>query len=69
MAIDVPTGAALAQAPTFTTASKFADFEQQWTSWQAKSAARDRVVRRRMAVVAPVLIMLVAVMAYALVGR
>lgn len=69
MAIDVQPVAAPPQAPAFTPASESADFEERWTAWRAKGAARDRAVRRRMAVVAPVLIVLAAVIVYALVGR
>jgi hypothetical protein len=69
MAIDVPTVAALPLAPPFTTASEFANFEQRWAAWQAKGAAHDRAVRRRMTVVARILIMTAAVIVYALLGR
>jgi hypothetical protein len=56
-------------APPLTTAREPASFDARWATWRAKGAARDRAVRRRMAVLAPVLIVLAAVIVYALVGR
>jgi hypothetical protein len=43
-------------------------FEDRWAAWEAKGAAHDRAVRRKMTIAAPVLIV-VAVLIYALVGR
>jgi hypothetical protein len=45
-----------------------ASFDERWAAWQAKGAAHDRAVRRRMAIAAPILIV-AAVLAYALLGR
>jgi hypothetical protein len=44
-----------------------ASFDTRWVAWQAKGAAHDRRVRRKMAVAAPILIV-VAVVIY-LLGR
>ena len=68
MAINVPTVAPPSPAPAFT-APESADFDQQWAAWLAKGAAHDRAVRRKMAVVAPILIAAAAIVAYALLGR
>jgi hypothetical protein len=68
MAICVPTVASPPQAPPFTTAPESADFDQRWAAWQAKGAVHDRV-RRKMAMVAPILITVAAVIIYALLGR
>ena len=38
-------------------------FEERWAAWQARGAAHDRAVRRRIAIVAPV-IALVAIILY-----
>jgi hypothetical protein len=46
-----------------------ASFDERWAEWQAKGAAQDRAVRRRMAIAAPILIAVAAVLAYALLGR
>jgi hypothetical protein len=37
-------------------------FEERWTAWQARGAAHDRVVRRRMMFGAPILAIVVAVL-------
>ena len=44
-------------------------FDERWAAWQAKGAAHDRAVRRKMAVAAPILIAVAAVVIYAFVGR
>lgn len=46
-----------------------ADFEQRWAAWQAKGAAHDRAVRQKATVVASILIIVAAVIFYALLGR
>ena len=68
MGTDVSTVAAPPPAPQFTTPPS-ADFEQRWAAWQAKGAAHDRAVRRKVAVVAPILIVVAAVISYVLLGR
>jgi hypothetical protein len=69
MAIDdVPTVAVPPRAATTTAVPETASFEKRWAAWQAKGAAHDRAVRRKMAVAAPVLIAAAVVM-YLLLGR
>ena len=46
-----------------------ASFDERWAAWQAKGAARDRAVRRKLAVALPLLIVVAAVVAYVLLGR
>ena len=46
-----------------------ASFDERWAAWQAKGAAHDRAVRRKMAVAAPILIVVAAVVIYMLFGR
>lgn len=45
-----------------------ANFDERWTAWLAKGAARDRVVRSRMAVVLIILASALVVL-YALLGH
>lgn len=44
-------------------------FDERWAAWQARSAAHDRAFRQKMAVAAPILIAVAAVVIYAFVGR
>lgn len=46
-----------------------ASFDERWAAWQARGAAHERAVRRRMAIAAPILVAVVAVVMYALLGR
>jgi hypothetical protein len=41
-------------------------FDERWAAWQAKGAAHDRAFRRKMAVAAPIVIIVVAVIVSAL---
>jgi hypothetical protein len=66
MTIAVPT--VVAPPGTSTSVTESATFEERWAAWQAKGAAHDRAVRRRMVIVAPILLVLVVVI-YALLGR
>jgi hypothetical protein len=68
MAIDLPTAAASPQAVVSTTKPEAASFDDRWAAWQAKGAAHDRVVRRKMAIAAPILVVVAAAVIYAL-GR
>ncbi len=54
---------------TSTTAREPAPADDRWAAWQAKGAAHDRAVRRKMAVAAPILMIVAAVIVYALLGR
>ena len=69
MAVDVLTVAAPAQAPLSTAVPAGPSFEQRWAAWQARGAAHDRAVRRKMAVATPILIAVAAVVFYLLLGR
>jgi hypothetical protein len=44
-------------------------FDERWAAWQAKSAAHDRAIRRKLAFAARILIIVAAVVVYALLGR
>jgi hypothetical protein len=61
MAIDVSTVA----APPLESVS----FEERWAAWQAKGAAHDRALRRKIAIAAPILIVIAAVVLYVVLGR
>jgi hypothetical protein len=43
-------------------------FDQRWAVWQAKGAAHEPAVRRKMALAAPIVIIVAAVI-YVLLGR
>jgi len=42
--------------------------DERWAAWLAKGAAHDRVIRRRLAIAAP-LVIVVALILYALLAR
>ena len=46
-----------------------ASFDERWEAWQAKGAAHDRAVRRKLAIAAPLVAVIAAVIFYALVIR
>ena len=69
MAINVPSVAASPPAAESTKQPEAASFDDRWVAWQAKGAAHDRAVRRKMAIAAPILIVVAAVVIYALLGR
>ena len=56
---------ATASAPV----SQSASFDARWAAWQAKGAAHDRAVRRRMTIAAPIAVVIIAVILYALIGH
>jgi hypothetical protein len=41
-------------------------FDERWAAWVAKGAARDRAFRRKLAVAAPIVIIIVAIIVFAL---
>ena len=43
-------------------------FDERWAAWEAKGAAHDRAFRRKLAVAAPLVIILIAVLVSALFG-
>ena len=69
MAIELPTGVASAPWVISTTQPEAASFDERWAVWRAKGAAHDRAVRRKMAIAAPILIVVAAAVLYALLGR
>jgi hypothetical protein len=69
MATTVSTVVAPPGTPTSTPVTDSATFDERWAAWQAKGAAHDRAVRRRMAFAAPILLVVVAAVIYALLGR
>ena len=69
MAITVSTVVAPPGTATSTPVTDSATFDERWAAWQAKGAAHDRAVLRRMAIAAPMLLVVVAVVIYALLGR
>jgi hypothetical protein len=69
MAIDVPTVAASPSSAVSTTEPEAASFEERWAAWQAKGVAHDLRVRRKAAIAAPILMVVAAVVIYALLGR
>jgi hypothetical protein len=52
-----------------TATGESSDFDERWAAWQAKGAARDRAFRRKLAVAAPIVIAVAAVVIYTFVGR
>ena len=69
MATTVSTVVAPPGTPTSTPVTDSATFDERWAAWQAKGAAHDRALRRKMAIAAPILIVVVAIVLYALLGR
>jgi len=63
------TGVAPPETPTVRRVTASAQFDERWTAWQAKGAAHDRAVRRKMAIAAPILIVIAAVVPYAVLGQ
>lgn len=56
--MDTVSRAVTAPPMTPVAASASADFEQRWAEWRAKGLAHDRLVRRRMVIGMPILIIL-----------
>ena len=54
--------------PSTSTASSMLDADERWRAWQAKGAAHDEAVRRRMLIVIPIVIVL-AIVFYVIVLR
>ncbi len=70
MAIEIPAIPSPPQvAPVATATSEASDFDKRWAAWRARGAAHDRAVRRKMAIVAPMLIVVLAALIYMLLGR
>ena len=69
MAFDPPGVAVPPRAAISTVVPETASFDERWAAWLAKGAAHERAFNRKMAIVAPVLIAVVAVVLYVLLGR
>ena len=65
MALSSPVAAAH-PSPLAAAQESEATFDERWAAWQAKGAARDRAFRRKLAVAAPIVIIIVAVIVFAL---
>jgi len=68
MAVDVSTLAVPPQTTSLAVLEAMS-VDERWAAWQAKGTAHDRAVRRKIAVAAPLLIVLLAVVIYVLLGR
>ena len=69
MATTVSTVVAPSGTPTSTPVAESTTFDERWAAWQAKGAAHDRAARRKMAIAAPILLVVAAVVMYAFFGR
>jgi hypothetical protein len=69
MATTVATVVAPPGTPTSTPVTDSATFDERWAAWEAKGVAHDRALRRKRAIAAPILLVVVAVVLYALLGR
>jgi hypothetical protein len=69
MTIDQSTVVAAAPAAEPTNQADPATLDERWAVWQAKGAAHDRALRRKMAIAAPILMVGAAAVIYALLGR
>jgi hypothetical protein len=68
MSVELAAVATPAKAAASAAEADSVGFEQRWAAWQAREAAHERAVRRRVAFAAPVLIA-AAVVLYAFLGR
>ena len=57
-----------APAAAAQTSSGELSFDQRWAAWEAKGLAQDRATRRRMALLAPVVVVAAGIL-YVLLGR
>jgi hypothetical protein len=62
MVTDVRTVAAPPVTNTSTAGGYSPGFDQKWAAWQAKGAAHERAVRRKMAISAPLLLVAAGVL-------
>ena len=70
MAVELhPVAARELSQPTTVRAEETTSFDERWAAWRAKGAAHDRAVRRKLAIAAPLFIIVAAVVFYALIGR
>ena len=57
------------EVPSRTPLAQSSSSDERWAAWQAKGAAHERAVRRKLAFAAPIVFLVVAVIVYALVVR
>jgi hypothetical protein len=69
MSIDLAAVATPAKVAASTAVGESVGFDERWAAWQARGAAHDRAVRRKMAFAAPILILVATVVIFALLGR
>ena len=66
MAVERPPVAAPQPSPPAPAHDSGSTFDERWAAWEAKGAAHDRAFRRKLAVAAPIVIVVVAVIVAAL---
>ena len=70
MGVELPPVATLEPSqPTTIRGEEATSFDERWAAWQAKGAAHDRAVRRKLAIAAPIVLIVAAVVFYAMIGR
>ena len=70
MGVELPPIAALQASPSISVrAEEATSVDERWAAWRAKGAAHDRAVRSKLAIAAPILIIVAGVVFYALIGR
>jgi hypothetical protein len=66
MALERPPVAAPAAFGQASRPESEASFDERWAAWQAKGAAQDRAFRRKLALTAPVAIIVLAAIVFVL---
>jgi hypothetical protein len=66
MAVEHPRAAAAQPLTTVRAPVTGITFEERWAAWEAKGAAHDRALRRKLALSAPIAIIVVAIIVFAL---
>jgi len=66
MAVERPSVAAPQPSTPAAAHDPGSSFDERWAAWEAKGAAHDRAFRRKLAIAAPFLIIVVAVIVAAL---
>jgi len=69
MTIDISTVAVSPPTAASTNTREPATSDERWAAWKAKGAAQDRALRRKVTIAAPILVVVSAVVIYALLGR
>jgi hypothetical protein len=69
MAADASTALTSDVSPLTPISQASSSFDDRWEAWQAKGAAHDRAVRRRLALAAPFLVIVTGALLYAFVLR